>query len=171
MAAPAAAAGTRTGVRGLSSQAGPTEAGAHGRAPSLLRVAALIAFILPALGAHPTHAMNCVPDGSELERNLCATRDAERAEEELATALQDARARNAHDPVALEALARAHAAWQAFRDAALAAAFPCPHDDITVCFGPSTPRCHARLAARLARERAAHLAERPQPGPDGLRCD
>lgn len=115
--------------------------------------------------------MNCVPDGSEFERNLCATLDAERADEELASALQAARARNAHDPIALEALARAHAAWLAFRDAALAAAFPCPHDDITVCFGPSTPRCHARFAARLARERAAHLAQRPQPGPDGLRCD
>lgn len=158
-------------MRGLRSQAGLKESGAHGGAPSLLRVAAVIACILPILGANPTHAVNCVPDGSNLERNLCATLDAERADEELAAALQAARARNAHDPIALEALTRAHAAWQVFRDAALAAAFPCPHDDLSVCFDMSTPRCHARFAARLARERAAHLAERPQPGPEGLRCD
>lgn len=116
-------------------------------------------------------AMKCVPDGSTSERNLCATLDAERADEALALALQRARERNADDPIALEALARAHAAWLAFRDAALAAAFPCPHDDLTVCFGPSTARCHARFAARLARERAAHLEDLPRPGPDGIRCD
>ncbi len=119
----------------------------------------------------PSAAVDCVPDGTTIDRNLCATLDAERAERELAAAEQAARARSASDPNALAALERARAAWLGFRDAALAAAFPCHHDDPSVCFGETTARCHAAFGARLARERAAHLAERPLPGPDGIRCD
>jgi uncharacterized protein YecT (DUF1311 family) len=113
--------------------------------------------------------VECVPDGTTIERNLCATIDAERAERELAAAEAAARARSAADPNALAALAQARAAWLAFRDAALAAAFPCHHDDPTVCFGMTTARCHAAFSARLARERAAQLAELPRP--DGARCE
>lgn len=104
-----------------------------------------------------TMAVECKPDGSAFERNFCATLDAERAERELEAALAAARQRAAADPNALVALAAAHQAWQAFRDAALAAAFPCYHDDLSVCFGADTPRQFAQFRMRLARERIAHL--------------
>jgi uncharacterized protein YecT (DUF1311 family) len=120
-------------------------------------------------GGGPAAAVDCVPDGTVIERNLCATLDAERAERELAAAEEAARARNASDPNALAALEQARAAWLVFRDAALAAAFPCHHDDLSVCFGLTTARCHAAFSARLARERAAQLADLPRP--DGARCE
>jgi uncharacterized protein YecT (DUF1311 family) len=103
-------------------------------------------------------AVDCVPDGSIIERNYCAALEAERAESELALALTAARTRGADDPNALEALTAADVAWQRFREAALAAAFPCYHDDLTVCFGLDTARQHALFRTRLARERIAHLA-------------
>lgn len=103
-------------------------------------------------------AVDCVPDGTLIERNLCAALAAEQAERDLDTALAAARTRAAIDPNALDALTAADAAWRDFRDKALAAAFPCYHDDITVCFGLETARQHAQFRIRLARERIAHLA-------------
>ncbi len=116
-----------------------------------------------ALAAVPmsARAVDCVPNGSQFERNYCATLEAERAERELEAALAAERARRADDPNALAALTKAHEAWLVFRDAALAAAFPCYHDDLTVCFGRDTPRQHALFRARLARERAAQLMPAP----------
>lgn len=102
-------------------------------------------------------AIDCVPDGSELERAYCAALDAQRAERELDAALAGARGRAAADPNAVEALEAAHVAWLAFRDAALAAAFPCYHDDPSVCFGTDRARKFEQFRARLARERIAHL--------------
>lgn len=113
------------------------------------------------LAAAATWGVQCKPDGSQFERNFCATLDVERAERELDAALAAARARHAADPNALAALTRAHAVWRVFRDAALAAAFPCHHDDLSVCFDADTPRRHARFRARLARERTAHLRTPP----------
>jgi|LNFM01.1.fsa_nt_gb uncharacterized protein YecT (DUF1311 family) len=120
-------------------------------------VAALCAIWLIALTPVTAMAIECKEDGTQFERNFCATLAAERAERELDAALAAARQRTAIDPNAQTALTAAHLAWQAFRDAALAAAFPCYHDDITVCFGEDTPRQHALFRAQLARERIGHL--------------
>lgn len=113
------------------------------------------------LAAAPASGVECRPDGSQFERNFCATLAAEHAERELEAALAATRARHAADPNALAALTRAHEAWRVFRDAALAAAFPCHHDDLSVCFDADTPRRYAHFRARLARERAAHLRRPP----------
>lgn len=113
-----------------------------------------------------TLALDCVPDGRHAERNLCAVIAAEHAERDLAVAERAARARAAQDPNALAALDAAEVAWRAFRDAALAAAFPCYHDDLTVCFGLDTARAHALFRARLARERIGHLTTDWRAAPD-----
>ena len=117
----------------------------------------MCAILLIALAPVTTMAIECKEDGTQFERNFCATLAAEQAERELEEALAAARTRNASDPNAQTALTAAHAAWRTFRDAALAAAFPCWHDDLSVCFGEDTPRQHALFSARLARERIAHL--------------
>lgn len=103
-------------------------------------------------------AVDCVPDGTVIERNYCAALAAEQADRDLVLALAAARTRAADDPNAIDALAAADTAWREFRDKALAAAFPCYHDDLTVCFGLETARQHAQFRIRLARERIAHLA-------------
>ncbi len=142
-------------------------AGTRKRVPALwLRSMVVISTLF---GGGPAAAVDCVPDGTTIERNLCATLDAKRAERELAAAEAAARARNAPDPNALDALEQTRAAWITFHDAALAASFPCHHDDPSVCFGMTTARCYAAFSARLARERAAQLAELPRP--DGARCE
>lgn len=127
--------------------------GVRSRTPRLL----LLVLCAGAGLAPGALALECKPEGTAFERNFCATLAAERAERELDAALAAARARHTADPNALAALTAAHAAWLHFRDAALAAAFPCHHDDLSVCFDADTPRRHALFRARLARERAAHL--------------
>ncbi len=100
-------------------------------------------------------AIDCVENGTQLERNLCATLDAEAASSELVALY--ARASASLDPAAAGELARHQAAWTETRDAALAAAFPCGHDDPSVCFGADTPRQYARLQVELTRARSACL--------------
>jgi len=125
--------------------------------PIKTRVLAAWTLLLPALAPWTAMAIECKEDGTQFERNFCATLAAEHAEHDLDKALAAARQRAAIDPNAQAALTAAHAAWQTFRDVALAAAFPCYHDDITVCFGEDTPRQHALFLTQLVRERIGHL--------------
>lgn len=114
-------------------------------------------FVATLVLCRPAAAVECVPDGTTVERGLCATQEAVIALNAVDAALAEARARHPGDPIALTALDHAHQAWQRYREAALAAAFPCYHDDLSVCFTADTPKAYAELETRLAREWTAHL--------------
>ena len=113
--------------------------------------------------------VECKPDGTAVERAYCAAvaqRDAELA---LIAVVERARTAFAADADAAAAFERANRAWTDYVEATIATAFPCPFDDLTLCYTEETPRCVALLRTRLAEERRA-LIEALLAQPGGSEC-
>jgi len=99
----------------------------------------------------------CNPEGTQFEKNLCAVLDAKAADAEVQALYGRLRTARAADRAFLAALEIAQRAWLGYRDAEIAAAFPCEHEDKSICHGASTPFHVARLEEEFSRERIARL--------------
>lgn len=115
------------------------------------------ALLLLTSGTNTMAETTCDPDGTQFEKNLCAVLDAKAADAEVQALYARLRTARADDRDFIAALEGAQRAWLSYRDAEIAAAFPCEHEDKTICHGASTPLHVARLEEELSRERIERL--------------
>lgn len=117
----------------------------------------IAAFLLLLLGTTSMAESTCDPKGTQFQKNLCAVLAAKAADTEVQALYARLRTVRADDRDFIAALEAAQHAWLSYRDAEIAAAFPCEHEDKTTCYGSTTPLHAARLEEELSRERIDRL--------------
>lgn len=103
--------------------------------------------------------VKCNAAGNQLELNVCAKDDFEKANAELNRTYQALLKQMVNDPMFIKKLRVAQNAWIAFRDADLDARFSCAEDDVRQCWGSMYPMSFLARKAELTKERTRQLQE------------
>lgn len=102
-------------------------------------------------------AVECKPEGSQIEMNQCAYDDFLKADKALNDTYQALVKKSAGDKTYIKMLRKAQRAWIVFRDAELDAMFSCADKDIKLCWGSMVGLLHPSAKTEITRERTKKL--------------
>jgi len=102
-------------------------------------------------------AIECNPDGTQIEMNQCAYDDFLKADKALNDTYQVLIKKSKGDKTYIKALRKAQRAWIVFRDAELDAMFSCADEAINLCWGSMVGLLYPNAKAEITRERTKKL--------------
>ena len=101
--------------------------------------------------------VKCNPDGGQIEINVCAEEEFQKADREMNEVYQTVLHKDGADQTFAARLRDSQRAWLKFRDAELAATYACQEGRPQLCWGSMYPLCSANYMAMLTRERTKRL--------------
>jgi uncharacterized protein YecT (DUF1311 family) len=124
----------------------------------MLRITFLLVMLF-SMASSAEEPIKCNPDGTQLELNVCASEDFEKADKQLNQTYQALIKQESSDRLFVSKLREAQKAWIVFRDADLAAQFACKEKDVRLCWGSMYPMSYLYRKAELTKERTKHLQD------------
>lgn len=128
-----------------------------------MRVLILLGLLLAAVDVS---AIECKPDGNQLEINQCALDDFEKADRTLNETYQSLIKKRQADKTYIELLRQAQRAWIRFRDAELKAVFACDEEDVRICWGSMYNLLYLNAKTELTQARTRRLQRYIEQGRD-----